>query len=380
MPLSRRFRFRFLAPAAGASRGGAAGGRPAGRSSGRGREHRSGHGARCPSAAASVRQRRLPGAGRAPAAAAGPAHRRAAVAGAAGRAAVHAGVAARRGGRGGGGRRGGGGGGGHQPCAALPGARRGLPGAVRAAASLQVPPEGALPQPAGQVRGGPGRVPGRLHRRLSARGCWRGPAQRCLRRAGGSGPCGGGGAFSRRSCAAPCPRARLPSAEPPVPAGAGASSVLAGPRSEAARAPRRGWALLRHVLAAPLLLIALTKRVCGSEKKVFLRENSVTLRLGAGAATASASRRGRLRAWGLSLASLCPPRSGGRLPWRLCSLIHVLSPLHFSQRRETQRLFSRLWGVVLPPRLTPQPGLCSPLPAHAAARKTLECFVLRLSV
>lgn len=49
-------------------------------------------------------------------------------------------------------------------------------------------------------------------------------------------------------------------------------------------------------LGAPLLLIALTKRVCGGEKKVFLREKSVTFRLEAGAATASASRRGRLRA------------------------------------------------------------------------------------
>lgn len=98
-------------------------------------------------------QRRLPGAGRAAAEAAGPALGRAAGGRAAGRAALHAGAAARPGG---GGRGRGARGGGHQPCAAVPGARRGLPGALRAAAHLQVPPEGLLPQPGGQVRGGGG--------------------------------------------------------------------------------------------------------------------------------------------------------------------------------------------------------------------------------
>lgn len=109
-----------------------------------------GHGTGGPGSAGAVRQRRLPGAERAAAAAAGPALGRAAGGRAAGCAALHAGAAARPGG-GGGGR--GGRGGGHQPRAAVPGARRGLPGAVRAAAPLQVPPEGLLPQPAGQVRG-----------------------------------------------------------------------------------------------------------------------------------------------------------------------------------------------------------------------------------
>lgn len=62
--------------------------------------------------------------------------------------------------RGGGGGGGGGGsgrngaGGGHQLAAAVPGARRGLPRGLRAAAPLQVPPERRLPQPAGQVRAG----------------------------------------------------------------------------------------------------------------------------------------------------------------------------------------------------------------------------------
>lgn len=123
-----------------------------------------GHGAGTAGAAGAVLQRRLPGAGRAAAEAAGPALGRAAGGRAAGRAALHAGAAARPGG---GGRGRGARGGGHQSCAAVPGARRGLPGALRAAAHLQVPPEGLLPQPGGQVRGGGG---GGRHRGGSALG------------------------------------------------------------------------------------------------------------------------------------------------------------------------------------------------------------------
>jgi len=122
----------------------------------RGKAAGAGHGVAHPGAAGAVRRRRQPGVGGAAAAAAGPAHGGAAGGGAAGPAALHARSDARRGGGGGGGGGSGrnGAGGGHQLAAAVPGARRGLPRGLRAAAPLQVPPERRLPQPAGQVRAG----------------------------------------------------------------------------------------------------------------------------------------------------------------------------------------------------------------------------------